>query len=606
MKRTRSARIALPRWTLLLSAALLAAGRGEPAWAITPLNPDAGRAALKEGATPPVPPRFPALLKRSGRRPPPALGTGQIPLLLIDSPNVPFPGWPGTRPEPDFYEELAFAETGKSMKTYFRENSYGAFEVDGSVVGWMESELPYTYYVNADRQAGTEDDHGFDLSPASYNPLTDPYPRNVWGMIMEAVTLADPTIDFSRFDTDGDGFVDGLMVVHAGPGAEQGRGLLDDMIWSHKSNLAQYLGSIGQPALMTDDGVAIGDYVMVPASAVTTGLLGVYVHEYCHVLGLPDLYRTESGTGAQSSVVGAFDLMDFGPWLDGGFTPGHLGAWSKYQLGWIDPIGVSSDPDESIAIEGALLFASAGASDPSGAHYRILANPQGPDWSLQRVGKGEYFLVENRVPGNLDFDQYLRASGLAIWHVDESRPDNNSADAEEHLLTLVQADGEDWTAFDKPLGEPTDLWPPASAPASFTSSTFPNSRLHGGAFSGVEVTNIRRSGQAVEADFSASAIRIGAPYAYPNPLVMDDNTEAAISFVYQPTANGGPAKTAAAPVRVRVYDLSGALVSTISSADGPAVWNCRNESGRLVGSGVYFYVAEAAGEVATGKVAILH
>jgi hypothetical protein len=122
----------------------------------------------------------------------------------------------------EYYEELFFAGADKSVRTYLRENSFGALEVAGDVGDWLLSGQSYAnYYVNRDHQIGTADDHGFDLTPGAFNPALDPYPKNVWGMVMEAVALADPTVDFSQYDGDGNGVVDALIVVHAGFGGEQ-------------------------------------------------------------------------------------------------------------------------------------------------------------------------------------------------------------------------------------------------------------------------------------------------------------------------------------------------------------------------------------------------
>lgn len=593
---------------------VLAALAGHPGAsnAITPRDPDAAAEARKAGiAALPAPPDFPALVEQSG---PPAGGaaktTAAVPLrsrghvdlaiLLVDyADNV---GDTFDR-RPSFFTNLAFSETGKSMKTFYDENSYGQFDLGGEVVGWIRSPRSFRYFVNGDGVPGTADDYGFDTSPSAFNPATDPYPHNVWGIVMEAVNLADSLIDFSRFDGDGDGIVDALCVVHAGPGAEEAFADLDDFIWSHKSNVSDYLATVSRGPLATRDGVTIGDYIMTPA----TGRLGVACHEFGHLFGLPDLYRTDAQTREQSSVVGAYDLMDFGPWLEAGITPGHLGAWSKYTLGWIDPTPVSLEAGAVRTVAQAQLFASV-AESPAGAFYRILANPGGADWSARRVGRGEYFLIENRVAGRDNFDRALSSSGLAIWHVDETRANNNSANANEHLLTIVQADGDDWTGFSgDPRGEPGDLWPGARTDRNFTAETTPSARLHNGGFSGAEITSIEQFGAVIEADLAANAIRFGAPYAFPNPLKMSEaGAEQEIAFIFEPERAGTQERAAAPGMVVRVYDLSGALVRTLTSSASPAMWDCRNASGAMVASGAYFYVVESGGETADGKVVILH
>jgi immune inhibitor A len=546
-------------------------------------------------------PKFPALLAPAAPGAIPTIGSIEAAVILID-----FSDEPGLVP-PSSFNDLVFADAGKSLRTYYRENSYGQLDVSGTVSPWVRSNLSFhNYYVNRDGIPGTADDYGFDVSNSAYIPGTTPYPRNVWGVVLEAIALADPIVDFSRFDNDGDGTVDALFIVHGAIGAEA-TAANPSYIWSHKSNVADYLESIGvSPSAIsggTADGVVIGNYIMLPEN----GRLGVFCHEFGHVLGLPDLYRTDRETGVQESVVGLFDLMDNGGWLDAGVTPGHLGAWCKYQLGWIDPIPVELGIGTTARRDDVRIYSAASLTGNQ-SFYRVLANPAGPDWSHAGGGLGEYFLFEVRVPGEDNFDRYLPASGLAIWHVDEQKPDNDAGDGNDHLVTLVQADGEDWTSMSRDqLGESTDLWPGAQQVADFTDATTPSSALHGGAFSGAEAREIRRYGEGIEADLE-DVIRVGEPYAYPNPLVMREGQDE-VAFVFRPSGSSGAAKAGAAtaaPLRVRIYDLLGNLVNTISSDESPLVWDCRNAAGRMVASGIYIYVMEAAGATADGRLAIIH
>src|SRR5437762_4652665 len=55
----------------------------------------------------------------------------------------------------------------------------------------------------------------------------------IYRLVVEAVHLADPSVNFAPFDTNGDGVVDHLMVVHAGAGQESNPGQ-KDLIWSHR------------------------------------------------------------------------------------------------------------------------------------------------------------------------------------------------------------------------------------------------------------------------------------------------------------------------------------------------------------------------------------
>jgi hypothetical protein len=64
-------------------------------------------------------------------------------------------------------------------------------------------------------------------------------------------------------------------------------------------------------------------------------------------------------------------------------------------------------------------------------------------------------------------------------------------------------------------------------------------------------------------------------------------------------------------VRLAVYDVQGRLVRellagrTLSAGPQTAVWDGRDAAGQSLGSGVFFYRLEAAGEVLHGKMLLV-
>jgi immune inhibitor A len=506
---------------------------------------------------------------------------------------------------PGFFEDLLFADAQTSMRGYFVENSYGGFTVAGDVYGWFRAECRHQDFVNRDRTAWTADDNGLDISSAALDPAVCEYPLNIWGLVKNAVMLADETVDFSAYDNDGpdgtphsgddDGLVDALIIVHSGIGAEifGGSILGVDHIWSMQSSLDYY-----NPTEDTVvDGVSIGPFVLVPE----LGELGVYAHEFCHLLGLPDLYNTETG----DPVVGPFCLMDEGAWNGpmgkAGSVPSHLSAPMKLLLGWVEPKKVCLGCDGSAEVTGAEIGAHGTSSKP----YQVLGNPGGVDWSGRGGGEGEYFLLENRQTGSGYYEAYLPASGLIIWKVDESRPDNNRPSG--RLAEIIQADGEvvdpNVPGMNIPDG-PSDVWPGSLGKQEFTPMTFPASSLSGGRFSGVAVERIfQTSYSTVTADIRVGLPKKGKTYAYPNPHSLKETSPMRIVFVPDP----GP--DVPYSFQVRIFDLEGNLVRTLDSGgeilgDGTALWDVRNEAGNKIGPGLYFYSVESSGQQATGVIGI--
>lgn len=527
-------------------------------------------------------------------------------VLLIDWEDE--PSRPNLYPPSHFRREYfeGTAAGDETVRDYYLENSRGAFRLGGDVEGWYRSSLPFGHFVNGDGISGTADDYGFDTSPGAF--AAEPYPANVWGIVREAATIAhEAGVDLSRYDSDGDGVVDGLIVVHAGRGAEGAyQAIGPSQIWSHKSDLndPSVVALMGPTEL---GGVRIGAYNLVPE----IGQTGVYAHEFGHILGLPDLYRTYANGSStiQESTIGVYCLMDAGSLLpfqaaDGvlpGGRPSHLNPFFKSWFGWTDPEGY-----EPSGFEGPVAV-SLDAVERGGPVVRILPNPAGVDWE-NGGGTGEYFLLENR--DRVGFDADLPGEGLLIWHINERRASNDSSSVEKRLALLVEAaDGApgDVSTLGDPgyLGEQEDFFPTALV-REWTPDTDPSSDLHGGRYSGISVTDIRLQGARVAFELDLDEGPPGGPYVYPNPWRVSKGD--GIFLDYEPPGGIGGGEP-----RVEIYDPLGTLVRVLdggseitSDADGfRAFWDGTNDSGREVASGVYLYVLRAGNETKRGRVAIL-
>jgi immune inhibitor A len=521
-----------------------------------------------------------------------AAGAPRAIVLLIDfRDNEPW--WDDTTDE--HFQEMLFGTEQGSMRSYFLEVSYGAFDLRGDVRGWYRSEALYDDIVNPTDICGEKNDYGLDISPSAVDPSKSDFPLNVWGIVAEAVHLADGEVNFALYDNDGpdgtpnsgddDGYVDYLFVVHPGLGAEHFNGSCND-IWSLQSNLEAYGPTRGTVA----DGVGVGPFVIVPE----LGEIGVFAHELCHILGLPDLYNSQTG----EAVVGDFCLMDTGAWGGPqharGRVPAHLSAPMKYLLGWIEPTSVCLSCEVDSMVPAIVQPIETWRTDSA---YEILRNPGGMDWTPEGTGDGEYFLVENRYSRLGYFDDYLPGEGLLIWKVDESQPTNNSPS--RRLAEVIQADGDG-----SPNASAADFWPGTLFKTDFTPYTEPASNLSGGNFSGVAIETIRKN----SAFTYRMNIRLGIPkrgvtYAFPNPFTPADDSKVRIVFVSQP----GPANPRG--FSVDIFDVEGNLVRRLEGSgetldNGTALWDGRDERGNIVEGGLYMYVVESTGEKASGVVAL--
>jgi immune inhibitor A len=436
---------------------------------------------------------------------------------FTDSP----PGGPAQRLDLAYFDQMLFGPaydppeyasypnhpTDRTLLNFYRAVSYGTVDVVTanlpSQTGWAQAGKPYAYYSEAD---GIHD-NGFG-----------PYPQNAQGLVVDAVKAVDAAVDFSKYAVNG--VVPNLFVVHAGTGAEWNGD--PSIIWSHSWGIA---GVAGEGGYETDDGVLIDNYAMMPevGGDLTgyTGLVygpypptvGVYAHEYGHVLGLPDQYDY----GYESSGTGSWNQWP-ADWIFAGNSPSFLDAWSRYRLGFVQPIEVANSANITLP-----------AAETDATVYKMV---------VPYSGGREYFLLENRQ--QIGFDEGLNVygndsgklvRGLAIYHIDDNvltrnywRP--NEAEnwkefrsegqkpawtGERHYgISLIQADDR-WDLEHGIFGYfRSDLYPGSFGVTSFTSFTRPNSSSYyfwGGSdpkfgYSDVTVTDIKEENGLVMADLA--------------------------------------------------------------------------------------------------------
>ncbi len=297
----------------------------------------------------------------------------------------------------------------------------------------------------------------------------------------KAVQLADPFVDFSAFDTDGDGRISpselSVVIIVAGYEAASGcETLFQNLIWAHR-------GVIQNPPSV--DGKVVADYAMFGELHCFGGqpyraTIGVMVHELMHLsFGIPDLYDTDGS----SDGIGFLGVMGAGSWtyLNGekpGETPVFPTAWTMEYLNLVTP----EVYEPNISAKGIPLY-------PLSDQRRNVIRINTPD-------PNEYFLIAHRRPLQGTFDQGLEllgvTGGVAVWHIDLSSwpgcKDTNTCNSNESrkMVDLEEADGSQDLDVAGGL-EPTqsDLFD--TTKNTFGPDTNPSSDLYTGQRSGVLV-----------------------------------------------------------------------------------------------------------------------
>lgn len=353
-----------------------------------------------------------------------------------------------------------------SVKDYYRDNSMGAFIPNFHVVGPYTLSQPTKYYGE-----NTSDDAASDARPRD--------------MVKEACQLAKadhPELDFSQFDNDGDGEMDNCYVIYAG--YSEASTANDDDIWPH----SWYLGD----EKLSIDGITINNY---SCSAELVGMpgngtpsmdgIGTFTHEFGHVLGLKDMYDTDSYTNGKGLDPGDYSLYASGSYNNNSHTPPCLMAFERMQMGWM------KEGEDIVELK-----------NPEDVELASIANNKARFINAQpdrTPGTGmEWFILENRQ--QTGWDKYIPAHGLVITHYDYTDemvnqywdvngPNNN---AKHRCMYIVPADN-----IDDANSRSGDTYPGTSANTSFTDTSKPAAINWAGEKLGVPVTNITEAGGLV-------------------------------------------------------------------------------------------------------------
>lgn len=318
------------------------------------------------------------------------------------------------------------------FKDYWSKNSYGAFEPNCTIAGWYRAKHSYQHYRDM--------------------PLADAADS----LFLEAMAAAstDDSIDLSIFDNDEDGRSEGVVFVTSRIIRAQARFKVS----------ASY------------NNVVFSSYSISSMHSANFDS-GTTIHEYGHILGLPDLYLT-------NEPIGFYDVMSHSK----ADPPGNLSAWCKHRLGWIDLL-VIEEPMEQVEIP---------ESNTNPIAIKIFSEPY---WD------GQYFLIENRKSTGYDAN-YFSSNGLLIYHVDDHG--NNE------FIRVLQADGKDdmRTYYESNsqsgnLGDAGDFFPGSENVRRLDANTYPSTLSFKSENHGVVISNISDAGDLMYADISPTTERKG-------------------------------------------------------------------------------------------------
>lgn len=326
----------------------------------------------------------------------------------------------------------------ESLQSYYQKSSFDQLHITADVYGYYRASEPSTYYQDLyDKYWVTDPNTGEWLYDDTESSLSDS------DIIQEVLNYYDSEIDYSQYDANSDGYIDGIYIIYTHPVSwDDG----SDLWWAYQYNYAY-----GND---TFDGMYADYYVWSGSEFFTNNTDAIdartIIHETGHMLGLEDYYDYDtSDDNDNSGGLGGADMMDA--------AHGDQGPLSKILLGWITPLVVENPAQVDLS-----------AYENTGEVILLT-----DDWNNTIFD--EYLLICFYTPSGLyeaDTDYYFSIQGVLIYHVNAaidngydssleyySMFNNNNTDTPDKLISIIEADSNNFIErFDRLQN--TDLFLP--------------------------------------------------------------------------------------------------------------------------------------------------
>ena len=285
----------------------------------------------------------------------------------------------------------------KGVKGYFKDMSFGQFTPKFDVVGPVKLSHPLRYYG-----AGND---------------------NMSRLIPDACSAVNDSVDFSQYDSNGDGYVDLVYVIYAGHSESEAGNSTDD-IWP-KSGYSDF---------GTFDGKKVYRYGVnnelngreTSKNKLINGI-GLFCHEFSHTMGLPDIYATSGAPGYNKDNFGMefWDLMDGGEYVHSGRFPTAYTSWEREVMGWMNV--------DTLTDTAHVVLRTIDSKGDSARSCKIV-NPS---------VKNEAIYLQNIQ--NKGWNYYLPGHGLLVYRVSYASENVNFADNPNNgsrpRIVCIPADG---------------------------------------------------------------------------------------------------------------------------------------------------------------------
>ncbi len=312
-----------------------------------------------------------------------------------------------------FFAEEYTQDGYDSLASYYRKSSYGALNISGEVAE------PYYLNCKVDDMLNRSND---------VNQIITNYVYNLMNKINN-----DYKDRISDFDSNNDGKIDGIWFIYNVYDYQTIETMYPNMNIEDPAQtmLWAFTSSIAKDAVIPVFGWASYSFIGKGDELTDTHTM---IHETGHILGLDDYYDYDATASNYNSPVGGTDMMDSNI-LD------H-NAYSKFQLGWIDPKYVTGEGEITIrpfhsSGDAIIVPSSNGFNGSAFDEYLILSYYQ-PLGLNQRDAINGYDGIDGLTQRGLQV--YYVDSRLGTVHKNNTNYYNRYVDAYDLTLDDVRGD----------------------------------------------------------------------------------------------------------------------------------------------------------------------
>ena len=229
---------------------------------------------------------------------------------------------------------------------------------------------------------------------------------------LDSAVKAGDLTDLSVYAKESDGHVFVGLVLAGNTSQGAGSGVIY-MGWNDRSRVGK---------------TTVGRYVYIPElgdyNSTELDGMGTFAHEFGHVLGLPDLYQTNTSAGTRRTP-GNYDVMDVGcynNWESNNVYGTHVPNMSSLERGWLGWLSTTQ------------LSAVSGVYSVPGYDSANFA------YEIPTADTDQWFALENRTQSG--WDSSIPGHGLLIWHIDYDQDtwDKNGVNNDVQYVDIEEAD----------------------------------------------------------------------------------------------------------------------------------------------------------------------